>query len=103
MNAVCLAAIRAGARVIAFTAHQTAPLPFADYIIRIPTFSMPTSVSKNVAPGPNSQLGSCQKIMQLGSAFEAALWMVLECTALMIQKKLGVSEDDMLAKHTNLE
>ncbi|GMH32363.1 hypothetical protein BSKO_00197 [Bryopsis sp. KO-2023] len=103
VNAVCLAAIRAGTRVIAFTAHQTAPLPFADHVIRIPTFPIPSNVSKSAKLDSNSGGENPQKILQLGSAYEVTLWMVFECVALMIQKRRGVAENDMLAKHTNLE
>ncbi|KAL0052458.1 hypothetical protein WJX82_002572 [Trebouxia sp. C0006] len=36
VNMVASEARRAGARVVAFTAHRTAPLPFADTVVRLP-------------------------------------------------------------------
>lgn len=102
VNAICLAAIRAEARVIAFTAHQTAPLPFADKAVRIPAHPMPSNVSR--APKVEApHVEPKNRIMLLGSAFEVTLWMMFECMCVMIQKKLGVQEADMLSRHTNLE
>lgn len=102
VNAICLAAIRAGAKVIAFTGHQTAPLPFADKVVRIPAQPVPSPVSKS--PKYEMSNGDAQhKTLPLGSAFEATLWMMFECMCVMIQKKLGVQESEMVARHTNLE
>ncbi|CAD7695506.1 unnamed protein product [Ostreobium quekettii] len=104
VNAICLAAIRAQAKVIAFTAHQTAPLPFADKAVRIPIpFAHPIPSYGHKAPKVEVPNGNAHKVMQLGSAFEVTLWMMFECMCIMIQKKLGVQEVEMLERHTNLE
>ncbi|CAD7704233.1 unnamed protein product [Ostreobium quekettii] len=104
VNAICLAAIRANTRVVAFTAHQTAPLPFADKAVRIPIpFAHPIPSCGHKGPKSEVPNGEAHKIMQLGSAFEVALWMMFECMCVMIQRKLGVQEADMVARQTNLE
>lgn len=64
---------------------------------------MPSKFSKNTSADGAPSVSNSSKILQLGSAFEMTLWMMFECIALMIQKRLGVAEHDMLEKHTNLE
>lgn len=102
VNAICLAAIRAGTKVVAFTGHQTAPLPFADRVVRIPAHPVNLSLSK-IPQNETADGDALDKVMPLGSGFEATLWMMFECLCVMIQKKLGVKESEMLARHTNLE
>lgn len=110
VSALCLEAMRAGARVIAFTAHKTADLPFTQETIRIPSQTlppcMPTSNGKACPFSANvvSFLpGGKWSIMHMGASYELSLWLMFECISLMLQKKLRVESSEMRERHTNLE
>ena len=107
MNAICLAGIRAKAHVLVLTSHRTAPVPFAESVIRIPAPPVPASATQPVKLHPQQQSGdpllSMDRFLPLGSAYESALWMLFETVCLLVQHELGISEADMLLKSTNLE
>ena len=105
MNAICLAGMRAKARVIVLTSHPTAPVPFAETVIRIPAPHVPYAgcnllESLNLE---NSEIPNMQRFLPLGSAYESTLWLFFESVSFMLQQELGVSEHDMLLKSGNLE
>ena len=56
-------------------------------------------------PGPNKlQSGeSINSIQPMANLFEQSLFIVFDCMSIMIQKKLNVSNEEMLARHANLE
>lgn len=110
VSALSLEAMRSGARVIAFTAHKTAPLPFAERVIRIASQTLPPCM-----PVMNRKLGGMSadvvsslpdskfSVMQMGASFEMSLSLMMECACIMLQKKTKVHVSEMRARHTNLE
>lgn len=110
VSALSLEAMRSGARVIAFTAHKTAPLPFAERVIRIASQTLPPCM-----PVMNRKLGGMSadvvsslpegkcSVMQMGASFEISLSLMMECVCIMLQKKSKVHISEMRARHTNLE
>lgn len=82
--AVARAAIRLGARVIAVTASPDSPLG-RDASARV---VIPTG-------GGSVQFG--------GSVFEQTVMLMFDVAALRLQRRLGLSEDEMRARHANLE
>ena len=109
MNALSLEAMRSGARVIAFTAHKTAPLPNVDCVIRIASQTLPPSMpvmnrklgcvhADTVSSLPNGQFS----VMQMGASFELALSLVLESLCIMLRKKFRISVEDMTTRTPNL-
>lgn len=101
VSALALEAMRSGTRVIAFTAHKTAPLPFAESVIRIASQTLPPCMpvlnrklggvaSEVVSSLPEGRF-SC---MPMGGSFEIALSLVLESLCVMLRKKLGISAKD---------
>lgn len=62
----------------------------ADVLIRIPSFS------------PKRQ-SSVQSIQPMGSLFEQLLLLVLDGMILELKIKMGIDEQDMFARHKNLE
>jgi len=109
VSALGLEAMRAGARVIAFTAHKTAPLPFAESVIRVSSQTLPPCM-----PVMNRKLGGVASevvsslpegrfsCMQMGGSFEVALTVVLDTVCVMLRKKLHVSIRDRALCRTNL-
>lgn len=82
---------RAGGRVALLTAEPTAALaPLADLVVLIPARTMARSVDD---PSP----------FTMGSAFEAAQFMVSEYLVGRLAHRLGQTETAMRARHTNLE
>ncbi len=82
--AVAEAAVRAGARVTAVTAHPESPLARA-------------ASARLVIPagGRSIQFG--------GSLFEQAAMLLFDVVALRLQRRLGVTVEEMQARHANLE
>lgn len=110
VSALSLEAMRSGARVIAFTAHKTAPLPFAERVIRIASQTLPPCmpVMNRKLGGMSADIvsslpeGKCS-VMQMGASFEMSLSLLMECVCIMLQKKTKVQVSEMRARHTNLE
>lgn len=111
MNALSLEAMRAGAQVVAFTAHKTAPLPYVDIVIRIASQTLPpTMAAMHRRLGCTDQTemvsslpeGRCS-IMQMGASFEIALSLVLESLCVMLRKKLNLATKDMMSRTSNLK
>jgi len=110
VSALSLEAMRSGARVIAFTAHKTAPLPFAERVVRIASQTLPPCM-----PVMNRKLGGMSadvvsslpegkfSVMQMGASFEMSLALMMECCSIMLQKKTKVHVSEMRARHSNLE
>ena len=78
---------QSGAGVFALTASRDSPLArLAHHLILFPL------VSQKGASGE-----------PLGSLFEQSLFLYLEGIALFLMGEMGISEEDMLRRHTNLE
>eukprot|EP00210_Caulerpa_lentillifera_P006248 g5967.t1 len=108
VSALALEAMRSGARVIAFTAHKTAPLPFAESVIRIASQTLPpcmpvmnrklSGVSSDVVSSLSDGMFSC---MPMGDSFEVALSLLLESICVMLRKRLGIAKEDKTLQRTN--
>jgi 6-phospho-3-hexuloisomerase len=82
---------QAGSRIAMLTAQPRAPLPQqADLLVCLPAQTM--------AEGEQSR-----STQAMGSAFEQALWILLDALVPRLQIALGQSLDDMRRRHTNLE
>lgn len=83
---------RGGARLLVITAECSSPLAkLADTAILVPV----ANYVKGTDGQPTRQYG--------GSLFEQAVLLICDALALLLQKKLGVSDDQMAERHTNLE
>ncbi|CAD7697233.1 unnamed protein product [Ostreobium quekettii] len=110
VSALALEAMRLGGKVIAFTSHKTAELPFAEHVIRIPSQtlapSIPSGVGKRSPEGSDTVSflpGGQGSILHMGASYELSLWLVLECMSVMLRKKCKVGSSEMRNRHTNLE
>jgi 6-phospho-3-hexuloisomerase len=82
---------RAGARVLVVTAQPDGPDPqLADAVITLPAQTMADDA------------GSV-RVLPMGTVFEIALLIFFDLTALRLQTMTGQSNDDLRARHTNLE
>ena len=97
----------AGAKVVAFTAHRTAPLPYADTVVRLPvqpplastqvrSFTTSSSADQGAAAVQSS-------VLPPGSAYELALQLLLDTLAAMLQQEHKVSDELMKSRASNLE
>ncbi len=91
---------------MAFTAHRTAPLPFADTVVRLPA-QAPISPThpKSFAGGSAepAQLLVNNSVLPMGSAYEMALQLLLDTIALMLQQENNITEELMKSRLSNLE
>ena len=97
----------AGAKVIAFTAHRTAPLSFADTIVRLPARATATPANIRSFAGGSSAAAAQpllhSSVMPMGTVYELALKLLLDTFALMLQREINISEDLMKSRTSNLE
>ena len=99
--------VLAGAKIVAFTAHRTAPLPYADTVVRLP--AQPAAAGSD--PVRYSASGSSDTarsqapsgVLPLGSAYELALQLLLDTLATMLQQENNVSDELMKSRLSNLE
>lgn len=82
---------RHGARVMLLTAQPDSPL------------AREADVSVVLAASTMAQSYDSATVLPMGSAYEGALFLYFEYLVARLQKALGVSEDAMRARHTNLE
>ncbi|RKJ44043.1 6-phospho-3-hexuloisomerase [bacterium 1XD8-76] len=64
------------------------------------------SASCLVLPGATPKSGladTCKTIQIMGNAFEQMTWIVYDVIIMYLMKKLGISEEEMFARHANLE
>jgi len=91
VEALMNVAQRAGADVAMITAQPQAPLPqCADLVVILPAQTM-----------AEAEQSSSKQAM--GSAFEQAMWILLDGLTSALQEALGQSADDLRRRHTNLE
>ncbi len=83
---------KAGAEIMVITAQPKAPTPSAaDHLVVIPAQTMA------------DDLGPATSVLPMGSLFEGAEFILFEVMVLQLRDKLGVTSDQMRARHTNLE
>lgn len=83
----------AGADVLFVTAEPDTPsASFATFVLSIPAQTM-----------ARDQGVSATSILPMGSVFEGALFLLFEIMILRLRARLGVTPEDMRARHTNLE
>jgi len=81
-----------GATTLVITANPGAPTAqLANHRLVIPAQTMA------------SASGEIDSILSMGSLFEIALLVFTDVAALAIQARLGISNEEMAARHTNLE
>jgi 6-phospho-3-hexuloisomerase len=82
----------ASASVALFTAHPVEMLAQkADFVVEVPAQTMTGS----------QQGATSQQIM--GSIYEQALWVLLDCLIWQLAQELGLGSQQMAARHTNME
>ncbi|MCS7261376.1 MAG: SIS domain-containing protein [Anaerolineae bacterium] len=82
---------RAGGQVIVITAQPESPVAKeADIVLYIPAQTM-----------AEKEMSSSTQVM--GSAFEQAMWILLDALVPRLQTVLGQSAEDLRRRHTNLE
>jgi 6-phospho-3-hexuloisomerase len=85
-------ALNTGASVALFTAHPEEHLAQkAHYVIEVPAQTM-----------TGSQKGAASEQI-MGSVYEQALWVLLDCVVWQLAKESGCTQEQMAARHTNME
>jgi len=82
-----------GAKILLLTIDSKSPIgQLADYTVKIP------------APSPKV-VGDTRidSIQPMGSLFEQALFVILDCMILLLMKKTGQTTEEMFGRHANLE
>lgn len=95
-----------GAKVVAFTAHRTAPIPFADIVVRLPAQLQQPPSQPRAFPGSSPEALRAlpvPSILPSGSAYQLALQLLLDTMATMYQHEHNLSEEVMRARQSNLE
>ena len=82
---------RAGARIAALTAGAASPI------------GRLANVSVRFKGASTKKRGFPLEGMPLGTVFEQALLVFLDCSVASLAARLGVTEDDMRSRHANLE
>lgn len=91
---------------MAFTAHRTAPLPYADTVVRLPAQPPPASDQLRSFPSCSSDTARALvpgSLLPMGSAYELALQLLLDTLAVMLQQENNVSDEVMRSRLCNLE
>ena len=90
--AIARRAQKIGAKVVLITASEESTLrKIADFSVRIPA---PTKLKR--PDEPSSQ-------QHMANLFEQALLIFTDCAGIILQQKGGLSEDELLRAHANLE
>ena len=85
---------KAGSKIVCITSEPDGPVPLsADMIVNLPAQTM-TSTNKGKV---------VTSILPMGSLYELMMFLFFELLVLEIRDVLGISYDDMSARHTNLE
>lgn len=83
----------AGAAVLFITAQQAGRCAaLADHIVLLPAQTM-----------ADDQGNAKTSVLPMGSLFEGALFVLFEVMVLKLKDRLGITADEMRARHTNLE
>lgn len=95
------AAKKVEAYVIAITSYRDSPLAeAADLVVRIPGR---TKVSEKTDYFSRQILGLHEPLLPLGTQFETNCMVFLDAVIVELMKRLGVSEEELLKRHANIE
>lgn len=84
---------RDGAGVACITAEPDGPAPHAaDLVLTIPAQTM-----------ARDQGGGATSVLPMGSLFEGAMFLAFELLVLELRTRLGITPEEMRARHANLE
>ncbi len=92
--------------MVAFTAHRTAPLPFADTVVRLPAQTPTSPTHLKSFAGSSAEAARAllhNSVLPMGSAYELALQLLLDSVAVMMQQESNISEELMKSRLSNLE
>lgn len=106
--AICEKAKRLAARIVLLTATVDSPMSrLADLSIAIPAApGTPPRPGARAGEGRIEEPGSPRPILSrqpLATLFEQGLWLLLDSVVMVLLERLGVSGDEMRARHANLE
>lgn len=92
---VCMAkkAKRLGADVATITIHPEASIGMLSSTV----VTLPGATPKS------SMQDTCRTIQPMGNAFEQMSWIVYDVIVMYLMKKMNLSEEEMFARHANLE
>ena len=95
------AAKKVGAYVIALTSYRDSPLAnIADLVVRIPGR---TKISEKTDYFSRQILGLHEPLLPLGTQFETNCMIFLDAVIVELMKRLGVSREELLKRHANIE
>lgn len=95
------AAKKVEAQVIAITSFRDSPLAkTADLVVRLPGR---TKISEKVDYFTRQILGIHEPLLPLGTQFETNCMVFLDAVIVELMKRLGVSEEELLKRHANIE
>lgn len=109
VDALVQTALNAHARVICLTARPSAPIPARCHLaVHVPARTM-AGESPQLSVASHSQCQPClsndrvDHVLPMGSAYEGALFVLLEVVIYQLRLLKGVTELTMRLRHTNLE
>ncbi len=95
------AAKKVGAYVIGITSYRDSPLAeTSDLVVRIPGR---TKISEKTDYFSRQILGLHEPLLPLGTQFETNCMVFLDAVIVELMKRLGVSEEELLSRHANIE
>ena len=93
VTALMQVARRDGAQVLFLTATPEAPATkLADHVLHIPAQTM-----------ASDQGATAPSVLPMGSLYEGPTFMLFEMMVLQLRERLGISGEEMRARHTNME
>lgn len=95
------AAKKVDAYVVAITSFRDSPLAeAADLVVRLPGR---TKIAEKVDYFTRQILGIHEPLLPLGTQFETNCMVFLDAVIVELMKRLGVSEEELLKRHANIE
>jgi len=92
---------RVGARVIAVTSRINSKLArLADHVVVVPGR---TKLARESDYFVRQLVGEHEPLSPLGTLFEIAAFVVLDCVVVELMMRLGVSEEEVYSRHANIE
>jgi len=95
------AAKNLGAKVVAVTSFPSSPLgKLADLVVRVPGRA---KISREDDYNIRQLLGIYEPLAPLGTLFEVTALITLDSIISEIMKRLGITEEDLMRRHANIE
>ncbi|OYT47523.1 MAG: 6-phospho-3-hexuloisomerase [Desulfurococcales archaeon ex4484_42] len=95
------AAKNLGAKVVAVTSFPSSPLgKLADLVVRVPGRA---KISREDDYNIRQLLGIYEPLAPLGTLFEITALITLDSIISEIMKRLGITEEDLMRRHANIE